>query len=418
MSGGGSVPVATGIAAAGRRRYTPSELRSAVRSFTRARISLFTPAWCSVVAALGLSILGIMAIGSVAPAEASRQVAFLCLGVIAATGATIVHYRVYRAMAPLFMLLVLLLLVVVLLPFMPEAIVRPRNGARRWITLPMGFEFQPSELAKVAYVLVLGIYLTARRHYRRFLGISAPLVLTFIPMALILKEPDLGTSLLFLPTLFAMLVVAGSRLHHLLIIALLGACLGASMLPLLEDHQKDRIAALVDHWSGAQSKLQDEGFQGHKAMTLVGAGGLTGLGAEDGRTLVTGNRLPEDHNDMIFAVISVRWGFVGAAATWGLYVLLGLGVLLTAAQTSDPYGRLVVIGLGAMVLTQMVVNTGMTIGLLPITGMTLPFVSYGGSSLVSAWAMIGVILSIGLRWPQYLARQAVDFDTFETEDAA
>jgi cell division protein FtsW (lipid II flippase) len=382
----------------------------------RARISAFTPAWLCVIAALGLSVLGVMAIHAVAPAEASRQVAFLCLGVIAATGATVVHYRVLEALAPILMGIVLVLLVFVLIPMVPESIVRPRNGARRWITLPTGIEFQPSELAKIAYVLLLAVYLTARRHYRRFLGISAPLALTFIPMALILKEPDLGTSLLFLPTLFAMLVAAGSRLTHLVIIAAIGAGAGASMYPILEPHQKERIHALVDHWTGTNATLDDEGFQGHKAMTLVGAGQLTGLGRDDGRTLVRWNRLPEDHNDMIFAVVSVRWGFAGAMVMWGMYVLLGFGAILTAAQTSEPFGRLVVIGLGAVLFAQMVVNTGMTIGLLPITGMTLPFVSYGGSSLVSVWVMVGIILSVGLRWPQYLAREALDFDTFE-EDA-
>jgi cell division protein FtsW (lipid II flippase) len=305
----------------------------------------------------------------------------------------------------------------VLLPFVPESIVRPRNGARRWITLPFGFEFQPSELAKLAYVLLLATYLTTRRHYRRFLGILVPVALTFVPMVLILKEPDLGTSLLFLPTLFAMLVAAGSRLHHLAIIGVIGVAAGASTYPLLQPHQKERIHALVDHWTGTNATLHDEGFQGHVAMTLVGAGGVAGVGGTDGATLVEQNHLPEDHNDMIFAVVSVRWGFLGALATWGLYLLLGVSVLLTAAQTSEPFGRLVVIGLGAMLFTQMVVNTGMTIGLLPITGMTLPFVSYGGSSLVSVWAMIGIILSVGLRWPQFLAREAEDFDTFEQEEA-
>ena len=423
MKGEGSIlpprlnsAITTGEPFRGRSRYSPADLQTAVRSIARPRISVLTPAWASVVAALGLSIFGILAIQSVAPAEASRQVAFLCLGVIAAAGATVVHYRVYEFFSPLMMAVVLMLLVFVLIPSVPESIVRPRNGARRWITIPGLLEFQPSELAKIAYVLLLGVYLTTRRHYRHFLGISAPLVLTFIPMALILKEPDLGTSLLFLPTLFAMLVVAGSRLHHLLIIGVLGLALGASMYPVLEDHQKERIAALADHWTGKRAMLQDEGFQGNKAMTLVGAGQLTGLGGDDGRILVTRNRLPEDHNDMIFAVVSVRWGFLGAVAMWGMYVLLGLGAILTAAQTSEPYGRLVVIGLAAMLFAQMVVNTGMTVGLLPITGMTLPFVSYGGSSLISVWVMVGIILSVGLRWPQYLAREARDFDTFETED--
>src|SRR5690606_16338214 len=128
--------------------------------------------------------------------------------------------------------------------------------------------------------------------------------------------------------------------------------------------------------------VQDIGFQGARAMTLVGAGGLTGVGREHAAALVSYNRLPEEHNDMIFAVICCRWGLVGGLVVWALFLLYAAGGLITAGLARNPFARLVAVGIVALTLTQVVINTGMTVGLLPITGMTLPFISYGGSSLL------------------------------------
>ena len=241
-----------------------------------------------------------------------------------------------------------------------------------------------------------------------------PLGLTFLPMALILIEPDLGSALLFLPTLFAMLIAAGAKLRHLALVTVLGLSLAPAMYPLLKDHQVNRIKALVAQVSGDTQYENGIGYQGARAMTLAGAGQLVGVGKNHAAALVEFNRLPEDHNDMIFAVIACRWGMLGAIATWGAFLVLAAGGLLVAAQNKDPFARLVPIGIIAILLSQMTINTGMTIGLMPITGMTLPFVSYGGSSVVTAWIMVGLLLNIGMRRPRYLAREAFDFD--ETDD--
>ena len=145
-------------------------------------------------------------------------------------------------------------------------------------------------------------------------------------------------------------------------------------------------------------------------MTLVGAGQWTGVGKTHAAALVTYNSLPEDHNDMIFAVITCRWGVLGAVAVWGVFLVLCGGGLIIAGQCKDPFGRLVCVGLVAVLFSQMAINTGMTIGIMPITGMTLPFVSAGGSSLVSAWIMVGLLLNIAMRRQRYLAKEAFDFD--------
>ena len=131
------------------------------------------------------------------------------------------------------------------------------------------------------------------------------------------------------------------------------------------------------------------------------------MGKEQAETLIQFNHLPEEHNDMIFAVISCRWGMLGGTATWILFGILAIGGYLTSASARDVFGRLLAAGLVTMLLVQMVINTGMTVGLLPITGMTLPFVSAGGSSLVTAWMTVGLVLNVGLRRPRRMERWEV-----------
>jgi len=385
-----------------------TRFRGRARALHRPRVELANFGWVCVIGALGLSVLGIVAIATTEPGYATRQIAYLCVAVVAATAAAIPHYRWLQRFSVPLLIVVVALLVFVLVPFVPEAIVRPRNGARRWISLRVT-DFQPSELAKIAYIVALASYLRYRKNYRRFFGLLRPFLLTFIPMALVLVEPDLGTAMLFLPTLFAMLVAAGAKLRHLVLIIALGLGSAPLMYPMLRPHQKDRIEALYYQLKGDGRYAQDIGFQGDKAMTLVGAGGLGGVGPVRAASLVLHNRLPEEHNDMVFAVICVRWGAAGALLAWGLCLLICLGGLVTAGQCKDPFGRLTAVGIVAVLFAQMTINTGMTLGLMPITGMTLPFVSFGGSSLVTAWIMVGLLLNIAMRRPQYLARESFEF---------
>ncbi|MDY7109506.1 MAG: FtsW/RodA/SpoVE family cell cycle protein [Planctomycetota bacterium] len=389
--------------------YTAVDLHINVRPLHQCRIAWLNPGWLCVGAALALNALGIITIATTEPGYATRQIAHLCLAMIAAAVVAAPHYHWLRRFSMPLLIVVVALLVFVLIPFVPEFIVRPRNGARRWISLYF-MDFQPSELAKIAYIIALAAYLRYRKNYRRFLGLLLPLALTFIPMGLVLIEPDLGSAMLFLPTLFAMLIAAGAKLKHLVLIVLLGLAAAPAMYPLLQPHQKARIHALYYQLKGDQRHVQDIGYQGDKAMTLVGAGQVSGVGRRKAADLVTYNHLPEEHNDMVFAVIACRWGAAGALLTWGLYILLFLGGMLTAGQCRDPFGRLVAVGIVAILFAQMTINTGMTVGLMPITGMTLPFVSYGGSSLISVWIMVGLLLSVALRRPQYLVRESFEFD--------
>lgn len=371
--------------------------------------AVFNPGSICILAAMVLSLLGIAAIATTEPALAFRQGLFLMVGILAAAVVAVPQLVWLRRLSYPLLALTVLLLIFVMVPAVPEALVRPRNGARRWINLGVA-DFQPSEVAKIAFVLALANWLRWKKNYRRLTGLLVPFLMTFIPMGLVLIEPDLGTALLFLPTLFAMLIAAGAKLRHIALIIVLGLSAAPAMYPLLRDHQKDRIDALVAQMTGDTRHADDIGYQGSRAQTLIAAGGLTGAGSAKARDLVVYNHLPEEHNDMIFAVVATRWGVFGGILTILTFLLFTIGGLITAAMCRDAFGRLIVVGVVAVFFAQMTINIGMTIGLLPITGMTLPFVSYGGSSLVASWMMAGLIFSVAIRRPRYLEREPFAFD--------
>ncbi len=368
-----------------------------------------TPAWMCVGAAVLLSVIGLVAIGTVRSDLVVRQTVALCIGLCAAAAAVLPSHRRLDMIAWPLMGLCLVLLLVLLIPGIPEFLVRPRNGASRWVNVGLT-EMQPSELAKVAVVLAIASWLRLRRNQRSFTGLLPPILLGLVPMGLVLVEPDLGTALLFLPICFAMLIAAGARWRDLSKVCTIGLAGAALMIPLLRPHQVDRLDAMWAQITGDTSLADSSGYQGQLAMMMVAAGGAVGQGGAQAAELLTWNHLPEDHNDMVFAVIALRWGIFGQVVIWGLFLLLVVGGLLTAATCREPFGRLIAVGASSLLFAQMMVNTGMTIGVMPITGMTLPFVSAGGSSLVTAWILVGLVLSVGLRPPSRLWREQFAFD--------
>jgi cell division protein FtsW (lipid II flippase) len=311
---------------------------------------------------------------------------------------------------------ILALLVLLVTPGVPRSIVPVINGARSWIDLQV-MNFQPAELAKITFVLALAWYLRFRRSYRTLPGLLVPFLLMFVPVGLILKQPDLGTAMVFAPTLFAMLVAAGAKLRHigtLLGIGLLAVVVNVSIIAfdappwmhVLEPHQEARIESML--WP---EKFEgDEAYQQKIAKRVVGSGGLAGYGEQRASVVLRYNHLPYDHNDMIFAVIANRWGFAGATVVVLLYLLLLCAFVAIAAKAKEPFTRLAVVGLAAMLFTQAVINLGVTVGLLPITGITLPLVSYGGSSLVATYIVIGLAVNFASRRPAPMARPTFEFD--------
>ena len=382
------------------RPMTPGRLYAGTEASTRAQVRLSSPVWLAVLAAVALSVLGSVSIATTEPALASRQAIFLCVGLACAALVALVPARALQMASWFVLAIAVALLVFVLLPFVPKWLVTPRNGARAWIDLGVA-DFQPSELAKIAFIISVSQWLAIRGSPRTIRALLVPAAVLLALVALIVLEPDLGSALLFAPTLFAILAAAGARWRHLLVVVLIAVSAAPiGYFALLKPYQRARIDAIAAQIRGDTRFERDIGFQGWRAMRLVGAGGIAGNDVAHARALIVHNKLPEEHNDMIFAVVACRFGFSGAIATLLGYALYLLAAMAVAISARDGFSKLVAVGIGALIFSQMVVNIGMTIGLLPITGVTLPFVSYGGSSLVMTWVMTGLLVGLGIRPPR------------------
>jgi len=270
------------------------------------------------------------------------------------------------------------------------------NAAHRWIRLgPVGI--QPSEFAKVAFVLVLAKYLMYRDNYRRLPGLMGPLGLALLPVVLILREPDLGTAAVFLPVLFAMLFVAGARRRDLVAVLLAGLAVCPLLWNQMSREQKSRVTALLDQ-PAAGEEPGDDAYHLYRAKQMRALGGIWGSalgGTADGDP--PSLRLPYARNDFIACVVGERFGLVGLAVLLGAFGLLVHRAAGIAAATREPFGRLVAAGVAALLAVEFVVNVGMTVGLLPVTGLSLPLVSYGGSGLLAHAIALGLLLSVGAR---------------------
>ena len=378
------------------------------------------PGWYALIAAIILAWLGISAIQTVSEQHAwvQRNI-WLPIAAVAMLITMLPSPRWIGHMAYPLMGVSILLLVFVLLPFVPQSIVPVRNGSRAWINL--GFMmFQPSEMAKVVFVLSLAWYLRFRENHRTLFGLLVPFGFMFVPLLLILKEPDLGSALLFAPTLFVMLVAAGAKLRHLstllgIAVAMIAINVAIVLwapdsMQVLKSHQRSRIESMYFEWRGDDRMAQDEGYQQRVAKRMIAAGGTTGYGKERAATIIDYNHLVFDYNDMIFPVIVNRWGLLGGLGTMALYGVLVGSILLVAARSKDPFARIACVGFGGMIFTQASINIGMTIGLLPITGITLPLISYGGSSMLFTFIMVGLVINFAARRPQMLARPSFEFD--------
>jgi cell division protein FtsW (lipid II flippase) len=375
--------------------------------------------WLVLGTALGLTGVGLAAVlggelGTGPPAQTLRQGGHLLIGLLGAAVIQVVGYRRIGRYAyfgfGLVLVLLTLLLVARKVPLQP--FIQPRRSTYRWIILgPVNI--QVSEYAKVVYILALAYYLRFRTNYRTLRGLLMPFVLTLVPVALILKEPDLGTSLLLLPTLFLMLYAAGARRRHLLLIIGLGLAAGPALYysPLMNPYQRERIQALMVPEDDPRWRL-GPGYQVHQSMVAIGSGQALGRGLRQG-AFFRHDLLPEEHNDFIFAVIAHQWGYAGALAVLAAYVVIIAAGLTIASSTTDPFGRLLAVGVCALVFAQTIINVGMTIRLMPVTGMTLPFVSMGGSGLITNYLAIGLLIDVARRRPPDLARKPFEFDDAE-----
>jgi rod shape determining protein RodA len=375
--------------------------------------------WWVLLAALLLTWMGIFAIDTVDLVRAAAQgQRWLPIALLVMFICVIPHPRQIGLVTYPLMALSLFSLVYLMIPGAP--LVKTVRSATSWLNIPGVMSIQPSEIAKVVFILALARYLRFRENYRTFGGMLVPFLIMLIPVGLILKQPDLGTALLFAPTLFVVLVAAGAKLRHLG--ALLGLALAAVVinvaviytlpdsLQLLQPHQRKRIISMISLSQGDTRYNQNEAYHQVKAMTLIGAGGMAGYGEDRASVLLKIHNLPEAYNDTIFAVVVMRWGLVGAGAMLGIYLLLVSSMLLVASRNKDPFIRLSCVGFAAIIFVQEAINIAMFLGLLPITGITLPLVSYGGSSLVVSFAMVGLTINFASRRPARLIRPSFEFD--------
>jgi rod shape determining protein RodA len=267
------------------------------------------------------------------------------------------------------------------------------GGSSRWVSI-FGLQFQFSEIAKILMIVVLANYLSARQSRLGSLwSILGACVLVGPPLLLVLMQPDLGTSLVFAAILLGMLFMSGASLRWLGV--LVGAGLAAMPLIwtyILKDYQKERLTAFLN----PLGDIQGSGYQLYQSQIAVGSGGLFGKGLTNGSQNAL-DFLPVQNTDFVFAILGEELGFFGGLAVIALFVALLWRLLTCAWRSKDPFGTMFGCGLAAMILFQLVVNIGMVIGIMPITGIPLPFITHGGASLISVAAGLGILESINIR---------------------
>ena len=345
-----------------------------------------------ILVTMGLVAFGLVMVYSATSASAAlangdpayylkRQAIYAVLGLVLMVVCSRIDYRALRALAPVLMVASVVLLLAVLV------MGRAANGASRWLSFgPL--VFQPSELAKLALAIWAASYLARGKPPRSLAELWRPIgLVTLVFCGLLLVEPDLGTAIAIVVMLAAMLLVAGTPGRTL------GAGLGiVGTLGLfavwLEPYRRARLFSFLNPWQDAQGA----GFQTVQAMIGLGSGGIFGVGL--GQSVQKVNYLPEAHTDMIFAIIGEELGLVGATGVIAAYCAFAYLGLKIALQCKDPFGKRLAAGLTALVCGQAAINLAAVMGLAPLTGIPLPFVSYGGSSLVVALACVGILLNI------------------------
>ena len=267
------------------------------------------------------------------------------------------------------------------------------GGAARWIGVA-GFQFQFSELAKILMIVVLASYFSKRgRNLDSLSAILGACLMVGPPAVLVLLQPDLGTSIVFGAILAGMLFMSGASLRWLTVMAAgVIALIPIVWTSVLRDYQKQRLISFLD----PSADPQGSGFQLLQSQTAVSSGGLVGTGITNGGS-ARADLLPVQTTDFVFAILAQELGFIGAMVVFALFVALLWRIMTAGWRSRDPFGLCVAAGLASMILFQLVVNVGMVLGIMPITGIPLPFVTHGGASLVSMAIGLGIIQSVNIR---------------------
>jgi rod shape determining protein RodA len=352
-----------------------------------------------ILAVLALVVIGLFAIyssthQSLAAIDADpgryvkRQMTFFALGAVVVMAAASFDYRFLKVYAGLVYVSSIVLLLLVRTPLGTTV-----KGSQRWFEL-FGFQLAPSEIAKLAVIAMLAAFLSEIRGELTLQDVFRATGLAAIPAVLVFLQPDLGTSIVFAAILVGVLVVAGTRPRYLAVLALTAVVLifAGFQVGLVKEYQLVRLQAFLDPGNVDADALHNR----EQAEIAIGSGGLFGLGYLEG-TQTNLDFVPEQHTDFIFTVVGEEFGFVGAMTLLGLYGIVVWRAFRIAMISKDPFGTYLAAGIASMLALQIFVNVGMTVGIMPITGIPLPFVSYGGSSLLVNCAAVGTLLNVHMR---------------------
>lgn len=322
-----------------------------------------------------------------------RHVINIAIGSLLAWGTTVVDYRLIRAYTPILWGLGVIGLTAVLIPGIGAEV----NGAKAWIGLPFGFQLQPAELAKISIIVGMSMILSERSHdsdAAQDKDVLQSLVVAAIPVLLILKQPDMGTIFIIGIAVVTIIAVSGAPMRWvvgLILLAVIGS-LAAVKVGVINDYQVKRLQAFVD----PNADSQGSGYQLRQARITVGSGGFIGTGLFNGPQ-TNGRFVPEQQTDFIFTVAGEELGFLGCGFILILYLIVLMRGFGIARRSSDPYGKLVCTGVIAWFAFQAFENIGMTLGMMPMTGVPLPFVSYGGSSMFATMMGFGLLQNVHAR---------------------
>ena len=318
-----------------------------------------------------------------------RQAMSLVLGIVAFLVILRIDYRKFRDFSMLAYIMVIALLFLVVSPLGSSA-----KGAQAWFALPGGFQFQPSEVAKFLLIVALCGYVNEHRGDIDPWRITMILALALLPIGLVQLQPDLGTNMVFAAIVIGLLAVAGAKGRYLLVILLLAATgiFAVINLGLLKQYQIDRLTSVIS----PNTKTQTAAYNQDQSKKTIGAGGLTGAGLFRGKQTSLGY-VPEQHTDFIYTAVGEELGFVGAASLLALFAIVMWRTWRTARLARDYYGTLVCSAVFAMFAFQIFENVGMTMGIMPVTGIPLPLMSYGGSSLIATFARLGLVTNVYAR---------------------
>lgn len=350
-------------------------------------VLLLTAAGCVAVRSASAPLL--VAQGSDPNLLLKRQLIYVSIASIVFIISLLVDYRQIRDYAPIAFGVCVVLLIVVLTPLGHRT-----AGAQRWINFGV-LQIQPAEITKVFIIAALAALLARDRGIHGLAQVLVSIGVVVIPGLLVFLQPDLGTVMVFFAITFAILLVAGIQLRWLMLVLVAGmVVLGlAVQVGVLKEYQIARLTAFLD----TKADPQRTGFNLAQSKIAIGSGGWAGRGGGANASQTNLAYVPEQHTDFIFTAIGEENGFVGGVAILGLFALLLWRSLRIAMLSKDQFGTLLAVGVAGMIAFQLFVNVGMTVGIMPITGIPLPFVSYGGSSLITSFFGIGLLMNVHMR---------------------